>query len=360
MRVFIALILSFCLVGCFDEEPKSALQLLKIQTQMSTPTGNFEQPSADRPVQLPFDHGPHFDYRHEWWSLHANLVDEQGNHYGLRWLLLRYNLNDSQKKGWATPHLYISHFILTDEDEMVAFERFARGGIGQSGSLRSPFTLWIDDWQWQGEDEMPLPATLNLKEKQYQLSLEMDKAPFWVAFGDHGYMQTDPQAGHHIYWVGAPKVHIQGQLKEGNKTFTLTGMGWFDHQWSSNKFNDKQLNWERFSLHLSDGRELLIARLRDNIGRTKHQFGFLIEPNGKQIALNKGDFQLKAEGIGVAGVGKRLPLIWRIRVPEYQIDIRTDPLHDRQWSHFSIPFWDGPVFVTGSHTGKGFMELTGY
>jgi len=26
----------------------------------------------------------------------------------------------------------------------------------------------------------------------------------------------------------------------------------------------------------------------------------------------------------------------------------------------SIPYWEGPVRVTGSHTGRGYLEMTGY
>jgi predicted secreted hydrolase len=26
----------------------------------------------------------------------------------------------------------------------------------------------------------------------------------------------------------------------------------------------------------------------------------------------------------------------------------------------SIPYWEGPILIDGSHTGRGYLEMTGY
>jgi predicted secreted hydrolase len=26
----------------------------------------------------------------------------------------------------------------------------------------------------------------------------------------------------------------------------------------------------------------------------------------------------------------------------------------------SVPYWEGPVRIAGSHTGRGYLEMTGY
>jgi predicted secreted hydrolase len=26
----------------------------------------------------------------------------------------------------------------------------------------------------------------------------------------------------------------------------------------------------------------------------------------------------------------------------------------------SVPYWEGPVFIEGSHQGRGYLEMTGY
>ena len=38
---------------------------------------------------FPSDHGPHPDFRIEWWYVTANLVDASGSAYGAQWTLFR-------------------------------------------------------------------------------------------------------------------------------------------------------------------------------------------------------------------------------------------------------------------------------
>src|SRR5260370_24272107 len=38
---------------------------------------------------FPGDHGPHPDFRIEWWYVTANLTDANGNAYGAQWTLFR-------------------------------------------------------------------------------------------------------------------------------------------------------------------------------------------------------------------------------------------------------------------------------
>ncbi|MEM8665661.1 MAG: lipocalin family protein, partial [Pseudomonadota bacterium] len=30
------------------------------------------------------------------------------------------------------------------------------------------------------------------------------------------------------------------------------------------------------------------------------------------------------------------------------------------WMDVSVPYWEGPVRIRGSHRGEGFLEMTGY
>ncbi|MGJ8556729.1 MAG: lipocalin family protein, partial [Sulfitobacter geojensis] len=35
-------------------------------------------------------------------------------------------------------------------------------------------------------------------------------------------------------------------------------------------------------------------------------------------------------------------------------------LNRNAWMDLSIPYWEGPVTVQGSHNGAGYLEMTGY
>ena len=42
------------------------------------------------------------------------------------------------------------------------------------------------------------------------------------------------------------------------------------------------------------------------------------------------------------------------------VDVTVTALNEDAWMATSIPYWEGPVTVTGSHQGIGYLEMTGY
>src|SRR5215218_3655119 len=50
---------------------------------------------------FPADHGPHPEFRIEWWYVTANLTDGAGNVYGAQWTLFRQALRPGATlEGW--------------------------------------------------------------------------------------------------------------------------------------------------------------------------------------------------------------------------------------------------------------------
>src|ERR1017187_7216970 len=49
----------------------------------------FEPVVPGKIFTFPADHGPHPDYRIEWWYVTANLVDSTGTAFGAQWTLFR-------------------------------------------------------------------------------------------------------------------------------------------------------------------------------------------------------------------------------------------------------------------------------
>jgi predicted secreted hydrolase len=40
--------------------------------------------------------------------------------------------------------------------------------------------------------------------------------------------------------------------------------------------------------------------------------------------------------------------------------IECRPLNPASWMGTSFPYWEGPIRFAGSHTGVGYLEMTGY
>ena len=128
---------------------------------LGTTGDGFAVPARGVPLTFPADHGPHPDYRIEWWYLTATLTGPDGTPYGLQWTLFRSALAPEAGAGWDAPQLWMGHAAVTTPDRHFVTERLARGGVGQAGVTAAPFAAWIDDWQMAGDtfDEMRLIAT---------------------------------------------------------------------------------------------------------------------------------------------------------------------------------------------------------
>ena len=83
---------------------------------------------------FPADHGPHPDFRIEWWYVTANLTDAAGAAYGAQWTLFRQAMAPgAQQEGWANQQIWMGHAAVTRADTHRFSETFARGGVGQAG-----------------------------------------------------------------------------------------------------------------------------------------------------------------------------------------------------------------------------------
>jgi len=42
------------------------------------------------------------------------------------------------------------------------------------------------------------------------------------------------------------------------------------------------------------------------------------------------------------------------------LDVTVKAINPNAWMNLSIPYWEGPVDISGSHSGRGYLEMTGY
>lgn len=58
--------------------------------------------------------------------------------------------------------------------------------------------------------------------------------------------------------------------------------------------------------------------------------------------------------------GISVPTLWQVRVPKHGVDVIVEALNKNAWMDLSVPYWEGPISVKGSHGGVGYLEMTGY
>jgi predicted secreted hydrolase len=311
---------------------------------------------------FPADHGPHPDYRIEWWYVTANLVDSSGTPYGAQWTLFRQAMKaGGEQEGWANQQIWMGHAAVTRADTHRYSETFARGGVGQAGVQPKPYLAWIDSWEMRGSDEMredviaPIEISASGPDFSYALRLDADRA--LVLQGDAGYSKKS-ERGQASYYYSQPFFRATGRIAIDDKPAEVTGQAWMDREWSSQPLAPDQTGWDWFSLHLDSGQKVMLFRLRQSDGKD-YCSGNWISRDGRTEQIASADINMMPRA-STEIKGRKVPVAWRISIPRLALTIECVALNGKSWMGTSFRYWEGPISFGGSHSGVGYLEMTGY
>lgn len=323
---------------------------------MGADAEGFTLPRPGVALEFPRDHGAHPDFRIEWWYLTATLTGADGRDYGIQWTLFRSALKPGAGEGWQSPQIWMAHAAATTPDHHYFSQRMARGGIGQAGVTAAPFDAFIDDWEMRatGDGISNLHLTARSPDFAYDLTLTADRP--LILHGEGGY-SVKSRDGHASYYYSQPSYAVRGTLTLPEGEVEVTGNGWLDREWSSQPLSEDQSGWDWFSLSFDDGARLMGYRMRDSRG--DYTAATWIAPDGSAEVLEEG--ALQAEPLDWSEVaGRQVPTRWRVVLPAKGLDAEVSALNSQSWMGTSFSYWEGPVRVSGSHTGRGYLEMTGY
>ncbi|MBK5933059.1 putative secreted hydrolase [Rhodovulum imhoffii] len=323
---------------------------------LGQPAEGYAVPAPGMALEFPRDHGAHPQYRVEWWYVTANLNGPDGTEYGVQWTLFRTALAPQTRPGWDDPQVWMGHAGLTTPSRHFTAQRLGRGGIGQAGVEALPFRAWIDDWHMTGTEAGI--STLNLwasgPEFSYDLALRADGPQ--VLQGDRGY-SVKSASGQASYYYSQPFYRAEGTLNLADGPVPVTGQAWLDREWSSQPLGTDQTGWDWLSLHFDTGEKLMAFQLRSAAG--PYTSGTWIGPDGSAAPFRDGLLRLTPlETAAVAG--RKLPVRWRAELPGRGLDVEITALNAQSWMNTLFPYWEGPVQISGSHGGRGYLEMTGY
>ncbi|MCL9774192.1 lipocalin-like domain-containing protein [Vibrio methylphosphonaticus] len=359
---------AWLLIGC--EDPQS------YQTQnMGVILGENTAQSEDAPftkvvsgidIAFPSDHQAHPNFRHEWWYLTANLTDENGRPLGVQWTQFRFaaapqESESSTNKGtWRSQQIYMAHSAVTTKNKHYADEKWSREHAEFADVEASPFRVYLDDWQWMSATDDLFPATLNVNSAQFGYSLKLTSSAPYQKQGQQGYSVKSADGQVASYYYSQPFINISGKVTIDGQTHQVSGKGWIDREWSSQFLLDSQQGWDWFALRLSDTTSLVVFQLRNSIaGEANYTHAKLMQENGSGTTIGQQDIRLVA--IKQTAIdGRDYPTEWRLTIPTQQIDLTVSALNPDARMPLSVPYWEGPVEIQGSHSGTGYMELTGY
>jgi predicted secreted hydrolase len=309
--------------------------------------------------EFPRDHYAHPDFRTEWWYWTGNLHDQAGRRFGFELTFFRQAVSEANRTprhAWDATDLYLAHLALSDisTGRFHHTERINRAGPGLAGADASRGVIWNGNWR-AGLTQLEAVNS----EFQLRLNFTTDKPP--VIHGENGVSPKAAGEGHASHYVSFSRLDASGTLQLNGVTFSLTGTAWMDHEFFTHQLNPEQAGWDWVSIQLNNRTELMLFRLRRKDGSLDpFSAGTFIDPSGRARHLRTADFSMTPTGERF----NNYPIAWRIEVPA--LGIRLDastPMRNQELggdSPFTPKYWEGAMDFRGTHTGTGYLEMTGY
>jgi predicted secreted hydrolase len=324
---------------------------------------------------FPKDHGSHPEFRTEWWYFTGNLADPSKKRFGYQLTFFRQGILFKSKDPshpWAIRDIYLAHFTLTDVSagQFWYADRASRKGPGLSGAAEEGMHIWLLSWIAKMErDKIKLEA----RHQGMELSLDLVPRKPLVFHGKNGLSQKGPMEGQASYYFSYTDLEAKGVIKtpQSQTPIRAEGISWFDHEFGSNQLTPDQVGWDWFSLHLSDGQDLMIYFLRRKDGTVEpSSSGTLVTRSGDSVHLKLPDMNVEVvDHWKSPKSGGKYPSRWRMKVPIAKIEMEINSLVPSQEllteGSTGVIYWEGAVAGKGTSAGRpitceGYVELTGY
>lgn len=374
--------------GAGRTEPRAALNVA--EALEGEGAAGYAQALEPRAFTFPADHGPHPEFRTEWWYFTGNLEDPDGRRFGYQLTFFRNALAPPPPTGpdpsrrsspWATRQAWLAHFAVTDAtgETFLSGDRLARGAVGLAGAelvVGAPgggagnLRVWVEDWSaepapvagvpeasWagapvadgtappasgsaDGAGDAPAPddpaalgtlrlrAALHREETGAAVDLRVRPLRPPVLQGDAGLSHKGGGPGNASYYYSIPRLVTEGTVRIGGRTHRVRGLSWMDREWSTSALGPGQVGWDWFALQLADGRDLMLYRLRRRDGTVDPaSSGTLVESNGEVRHLGVEDARVEVlDRWRSPRSGALYPSGWRIRVPGAGLDLTVAPV----------------------------------
>lgn len=324
--------------------------------------------------QFPPDHAAHPAFRTEWWYYTGHLT-AGSRRFGYEVTFFRVALPraaGSKPSAWRAPDLIFRHLALTDEAgrRFLTHESAERAALDLAGADSTRYLVWLgDDYAGLEADRSTHRVRAAAPEFALDLALTPERPP--VVHGREGVSQKSAGEGNASHYYSLTRLATRGRLRLGRDTLAVTGRSWMDHEFASDQLKGTHAGWDWFSVQLSDGRDLMLYRMRrKGGGLDPYSSGTLVEPDGTVRPIRYEDFDTGATGEWRSPrTGGVYPSGWIVRVPSAGLELTLSPtLPDQELvvaSMGGLAYWEGSVRVSGRSAGRdvsgeGYVELTGY
>jgi predicted secreted hydrolase len=296
-------------------------------------------------INLPTDEMFHLEPI-EWWYWTGHLQTEKGRWFGFEQAVFLMRMMGRT--------MQMAHHAITDiEDGTFHY------AVTTQFAAPSPPAAGFN-WDVKGLTAKGGGGTdyLHGEVDNYVLDLKLVSQKPAVFQHEDGY--TEYSFGGYTYYYSYPKMAAEGTLKIGDEELTVTGSGWFDHQWGD-LTKVSSLGWDWFAIQLDDNREIMLA----NVNATDSDEGDVLV-GGSYTDANCQVSQLHADEVEITPLGEWTsphtqciyPQGWQIRVGDLNLTV-TPVMPDQEVVGYQT-YWEGAAIVSGDASGRAYVELAGY
>jgi predicted secreted hydrolase len=330
------------------------------------------------PWKFPRDHGAHPNFKTEWWYFTGNLKDTAtGRPFGYQLTIFRQGVQFTPAQAnskWGARDFYFGHFTISDiaAGQFHVVEKVSRGALGEARAATGFMDLALGSWSI-GSKIMLGTEQYSLTAKEGDMAIEFAERPLkpLVLEGVNGLSQKSSGAGEASYYYSFPRLATSGRLTVADKSFDVSGMSWFDHEFSTSSLGKNQAGWDWFCLQLDNDEEIMLYAMRDKSGAMDPvSEGTWVKADGIPERLAPGSFSITKLGTWRSlRSGAVYPAGWHIVVPGHHADLTVSPAMADQELHLTkmgaLDYWEGACTIDGAIKGEpvkgvGYTELTGY
>ena len=327
------------------------------------PAFAYDPVTPGKVLVFPRDMGSHPGHRIEWWYVTGHLDSPEGA-LGFQVTFFRVRNPDAEANPsrFAPSQILFAHAALADPaaGRLLHAQRSERALEGLVEASTAGTDVRIDDWSLRRED-----GAYRTRIAAEDFSLELTMAPTQPVLlqGDRGFSRKGADANHASYYYSEPPLRVAGRATAKGQSREVTGVAWLDHEWSSELLADDAVGWDWLGANLDDGGALMVFRMRGKDGAIVWASATSRDAGGQAVSWPAGSIAFtprrtwKSPRTGIA-----YPVAMDVRVGDRTFTL--SPLLDDQEldarASTGTLYWEGAVRISGSATGRGYLELTGY
>ena len=295
-------------------------------------------------VRLPLDEGGHPDRFMEWWYGNFHLVSSTG--VPIELMVAYFN------KG-------LRIISASDENAKVFYQEPEFGIIDSPpGILNMTWSDYIVKDRWFSSEADPDSYTLQFSGLKLtgNLTFKSTRTPLLPGGGYVSWSMGNS------YYYSLTRLDTAGKIFLLGDTYTVTGLGWMDHQFGDFKTRKP---WEWFSVQLDDRTDLIAWNIYEPDGSISSREVTILRPDDSQVHGIPVELEPTRKWKSPE-TGNVYSTAWTLKVPSENIDLALSATFEEKEIPFpAINFWEGGVAVSGTNngapaTGKAFAEITQY